>query len=297
MPITFDHVVHHYPTEVAGPALDDVCLTIEDGSFTGFIGHTGSGKSTLIEHCNAGKLPTSGTVVVDGIPTSDKKRRRQVRRLVGFVAQYPEHQLFAETVREDVGFGPRNLGMADAEVDRAVRDAVALVGLDYDQVAEASPFELSGGQKRRVALAGIIAMRPKFLVLDEPMVGLDPQGRREIFDIVKRLHAEGTTIVMVSHSMEDVAEAATRIVVLDHGTVVDDGTPAEVFSHGDLLHRIGLDKPLPARVAADLAERGWDLGGSQPLTIDELADRVAAAWKARRAGRAAEGTDDEGTCA
>ena len=229
MPITFDHVTYHYPSEVVGAALNDVSLTIEDGSFTAFIGHTGSGKSTLIEHCNAIKLPSSGTVSVDGLPTSDKKQRRQVRRLVGYVAQYPEYQLFAETVREDVGFGPRNLGMDDAEVDQAVRDAIELVGLSYDEVAEKSPFDLSGGQKRRVALAGIIAMHPKYLVLDEPMVGLDPQGRAEIFSIVQRLHRQGTTIIMVSHSMEDVAEAATRIVVLDHGTVVDDGTPAEVF--------------------------------------------------------------------
>lgn len=296
MPIEFDHVTYHYPSEVAGPALDDVCLTVEDGSFTGFIGHTGSGKSTLIEHCNARKLPGSGVVRVDGIPTSDKKRRREVRRLVGFVAQYPEYQLFAETVREDVGFGPRNMGMTDEEVDRAVRDAVGLVGLDYDEVAETSPFDLSGGQKRRVAIAGIIAMKPKFLALDEPMVGLDPQGRREIFGIVRRLHAEGVTIVMVSHSMEDVAEAATRIVVLDHGRVVDDGAPEQVFSHGDLLHRIGLDIPLPSRVAGDLEARGWDLGPGRPLTIDDLADRVAAAWRLRHpeaAARGAAGAADE----
>ena len=282
MPITFDHVTYHYPSEVVGAALNDVSLTIEDGSFTAFIGHTGSGKSTLIEHCNAIKLPRSGTVSVDGLPTSDKKQRRQVRRLVGYVAQYPEYQLFAETVREDVGFGPRNLGMDDAEVDQAVRDAIELVGLSYDEVAEKSPFDLSGGQKRRVALAGIIAMHPKYLVLDEPMVGLDPQGRAEIFSIVQRLHRQGTTIIMVSHSMEDVAEAATRIVVLDHGTVVDDGTPAEVFSHGELLHRIGLDVPLPTRVAQDLTERGWDFGASMPLTIDELAQAIA---RQRQGGR------------
>lgn len=280
MPIVFDHVTYHYPSEVLGAALNDVCLTVEDGSFVGIIGHTGSGKSTLIEHCNATKTPSSGSVLVNGLSTADKKQRRALRREVGFVAQYPEYQLFAETVREDVGFGPRNLGMDGAETDAAVRAAIELVGLDYDAVAETSPFDLSGGQKRRVALAGIIAMHPRYLVLDEPMVGLDPQGRREVFDIVKGLHARGTTIVMVSHSMEDVAEAATRIVVLDHGQVVDDGTPAEVFSHEELLHRIGLAVPLPARVAADLEKRGWDFGGSMPLTIDELAQAIADRLKA-----------------
>lgn len=275
MPLVFDHVTYHYDTEVVGPALDDVSLTVNDGEFVAFIGHTGSGKSTLAEHCNATKLPSSGTVTMDGLSTADRKARREVRRLVGFVAQYPEYQLFAETVREDVGFGPRNLGMNEAEVDKAVRGAIALVGLDYDAVAEKSPFDLSGGQKRRVALAGIIAMHPKVLVLDEPMVGLDPRGRREVFDIVRSLHKSGTTIVMVSHSMEDVAEAAQRIVVLDHGRIVDEGAPGVVFSHSDLLHRVGLDVPLPARVANDLGKRGLDLE-CEPLTLDALADAIAA---------------------
>ena len=286
MPLVFDHVTYHYTTEVLGAALDDVSLTVQDGEFVGIIGHTGSGKSTLAEHCNGTKLPSQGTVTVDGISTTDKKQRRALRRLVGFVAQYPEYQLFAETVREDVGFGPRNLGMSDEEVDRAVREALDMVGLDYDAVAEVSPFDLSGGQKRRVALAGIISMHPKVLALDEPMVGLDPQGRHEVFDIVKHLHAQGTTIIMVSHSMEDVAEAAQRIVVLDHGRIVDQGDPATVFSHTELLHRIGLDVPLPARVAADLEERGWDFGDNHPLTIDDLARAIAARTTSAEGSRA-----------
>lgn len=275
MPITFDRVTYHYPNEVLGAALQDVSLTIEDGSFTAFIGHTGSGKSTLIEHCDAIKVPSTGTVTVDGLRTADKRQRRQIRRLVGYVAQYPEYQLFAETVREDVGFGPHNLGMDERQVDAVVREAIDLVGLSYDEVADKSPFDLSGGQKRRVALAGIISMHPKYLVLDEPMVGLDPRGRDEVFSIIRKLHEQGTTIVIVSHSMEDVAAAATRIVVLDHGTIVDDGTPREVFSHVDLLRHIGLDAPLPARVAADLTTRGWNFGDLQPLTIDELALAIA----------------------
>ena len=286
MPLVFDHVTYHYSSEVVGAALEDVCLRIKDGEFVGIIGHTGSGKSTLAEHCNGTRLPSTGSVTVDGIPTCDKKQRRALRRLVGFVAQYPEYQLFAETVREDVGFGPRNLGMTDEEVDAAVRDALAMVGLPYDEVAEVSPFDLSGGQKRRVALAGIIAMHPKVLALDEPMVGLDPRGRREVFDIVKQLHAQGTTIVMVSHSMEDVAEAAQRIVVLDHGKVVDEGTPEQVFAQVDLLKRIGLDVPLPTRVAAGLTARGWDFGARLPLTLDELAAAIARHKRGFSAGSA-----------
>lgn len=275
MPLVFDHVTYHYDTEILGPALNDVSLTVRDGEFVAFIGHTGSGKSTLAEHCNATKVPSSGTVAMDGLSTSDRKQRREVRRLVGFVAQYPEYQLFAETVRDDVAFGPKNLGMSDAEVDAAVREAIALVGLDYDAVAEQSPFDLSGGQKRRVALAGIISMHPKVLVLDEPMVGLDPRGRREVFDIIRALHAKGNTIVMVSHSMDDVAQAAQRIVVLDHGRIVDEGTPAEVFSHAELLHKVGLDVPMSTRVAYELAQRGFTFD-RDPLTLDDLADAIAA---------------------
>ena len=275
MPLAFEHVSYHYDSEVVGPALDDVCLTVEDGQFVAVIGHTGSGKSTLAEHCNGTKIPSSGRVLVDGFSTSDKKQRREVRRRVGFVAQYPEYQLFAETVALDVAFGPHNLGMSESEVDTAVHEALELVGLDYAEVADVSPFDLSGGQKRRVALAGIIAMHPKVLVLDEPMVGLDPQGRREVFGIVKELHALGTTILMVSHSMDDVAEAAQRILVLDRGRIVDEGTPRVVFSHEEGLHKRGLDIPRAAHVANDLAAHGFSFGGVRPLTLDELVDGIA----------------------
>jgi energy-coupling factor transport system ATP-binding protein len=283
MPLVFDHVTYHYDTEILGPALDDVSLTVQDGEFVAFIGHTGSGKSTLAEHCNATKLPSSGTVTMDGLSTGDRKQRREVRRLVGFVAQYPEYQLFAETVHDDVAFGPKNLGMGADEVEQAVREAIRTVGLDYDEVAQKSPFDLSGGQKRRVALAGIIAMHPKVLVLDEPMVGLDPKGRREVFDIVRNLHSNGATIVMVSHSMDDVAMAAQRIVVLDHGRIVDQGTPAQVFSHSDLLHKVGLDIPLSTRVAHELKQRGFTFQ-TEPLTLDELADAIASDIAAHAGG-------------
>lgn len=275
MPLAFEHVTYRYDSEVVGPALDDVSLTVEDGEFVALIGHTGSGKSTLAEHCNGIKVPTSGQVIVDGFSTSDRKQRREVRKRVGYVAQYPEYQLFAETVAMDVAFGPHNMGMSDTEVDTAVRWAIDLVGLDYDEVAEVSPFDLSGGQKRRVALAGIIAMHPKVLVLDEPMVGLDPQGRHEVFGIVKELHARGTTIVMVSHSMDDVAEAAQRILVLDKGHIVDQGDPLTVFSHEKALHDIGLDVPRSAHIANDLAAGGFAFANGMPLTLDDLVRDIA----------------------
>lgn len=276
MPLAFESVTYRYSSDIAWPALSDVNLTVEDGEFVCVIGHTGSGKSTLAEHTNGTKIPTQGRVVVNGLCTADKKSRREIRRQVGLVCQYPEYQLFADTVVADVGFGPRNMGLSDSEVDAAVREALELVGLRYDDVADVSPFDLSGGQKRRVALAGIIAMHPKFLTLDEPMVGLDPQGRRDIFDIVKELHAMGTAIIMVTHSMDDVAEAAERVVVLDRGVVADEGTPAEVFSHADLLHSKGLDVPRAAHVAADLAAAGFEVPGPMPLTLEALAQGIAA---------------------
>jgi energy-coupling factor transport system ATP-binding protein len=277
MPLAFEHVTYSYGSQVdgMGPALDDVSLTIADGEFVGVIGHTGSGKSTFAEHTNGLKVPTSGRVLVDGIPTSDKKARREVRRRVGYVMQYPEYQLFAETVREDVGFGPRNLGQSDDEVDRSVREAIELVGLDYDEVADVSPFDLSGGQKRRVAMAGIIAMRPHILTVDEPMAGLDPQGRHEVLGILRELHRRGTTVIMVSHSMDDVAREADHVVVLDHGRLADEGDPRTVFSHEERLHRIGLDVPRAAHVAHDLAERGMNLPGPCPLTLEDLARAIA----------------------
>lgn len=276
MPLAFESVTYRYSSDIAWPALSDVNLTIDDGQFVCVIGHTGSGKSTLAEHTNGTKLPTQGRVVVNGLCTSDKKSRREIRRQVGLVCQYPEYQLFADTVAADVGFGPRNMGLSEHEVDAAVHEALELVGLAYDDVADVSPFDLSGGQKRRVALAGIIAMHPRFLTLDEPMVGLDPRGRRGIFDIVKELHSLGTAIIMVTHSMDDVAEAAERVVVLDRGVVVDEGSPATVFSHGDLLHAKGLDVPRAAHVAADLAERGFALPGETPLTLEALSQAIAA---------------------
>lgn len=263
MPIVIEHLNYVYMS--GGPyethALDDVSLTIEDGEFVGLIGHTGSGKSTLVQHLNGLLLPTSGTITVDGLNIADKATdRRAIRRKVGLVFQYPENQLFEETVEKDIAFGPKNLGLDDAEIDRSVRDAMRKVALDYDALHERSVFELSGGQMRRVAIAGVLAMEPRTLVLDEPCAGLDPRGREEILGLIRDLHRDtGATIVMVSHSMDDVASLAERVIVMNHGRVAMDGTPREVFSRGAELRAIGLDVPQAVLLADKLRERGFDV--------------------------------------
>ena len=242
-------------------ALNDVSLTIGDGEFIGLIGHTGSGKSTLVQHLNGLLMPSSGKIMVDGLDLADKKTdRRAVRQKVGLVFQYPENQLFEETVEKDIAFGPKNLGLDEKEIDRRVRDAMRRVALDYDKLHERSVFELSGGQMRRVAIAGVLAMEPKVLVLDEPCAGLDPRGREEIMGLIRDLHREaGTTIVMVSHSMDDVASLAERVIVMNHGEVAMDGVPRDVFSRGEELRAIGLDVPQAVELAGKLREKGFDI--------------------------------------
>ncbi len=263
MSIVIEHLNYVYMS--GGPyetsALHDVSLTIEDGEFIGLIGHTGSGKSTLVQHLNGLLLPTSGRVLVDGVDiAAPDTNRRAIRCKVGLVFQYPESQLFEETVAKDIAFGPRNLGLEQSEIDRRVRDAMRRVALNYGELAERSVFELSGGQMRRVAIAGVLAMEPKVLVLDEPCAGLDPRGREEILSLVKRLHREeGTTVVMVSHSMDDVASLAGRVVVMNQGEIVMDGTPRDVFSRGDALRAIGLDVPQAVELADQLRARGFDV--------------------------------------
>ena len=263
MPIVIEHLNYVYMS--GGPyethALDDVSLTIEDGEFVGLIGHTGSGKSTLVQHLNGLLLPTSGTITVDGLNIADKATdRRAIRRKVGLVFQYPENQLFEETVEKDIAFGPKNLGLDDAEIDRRVKGAMRKVALDYDALHERSVFELSGGQMRRVAIAGVLAMEPRTLVLDEPCAGLDPRGREEILGLIRDLHRDtGATIVMVSHSMDDVASLAERVIVMNHGRVAMDGTPREVFSRGAELRAIGLDGAQAVLLADKLRERGFDV--------------------------------------
>lgn len=263
MSIVIEHLNYVYMQ--GGPyetkALDDVSLTIHDGEFVGLIGHTGSGKSTLVQHLNGLILPTSGQITVDGMDLADKNTdKRAIRRRVGLVFQYPENQLFEETVAKDIAFGPKNLGLDEAEIDRRVRTAMRRVALDYDKLSQRSVFELSGGQMRRVAIAGVLAMEPQTLVLDEPCAGLDPKGREEILGLISDLHREsGATIVMVSHSMDDVAALAERVIVMNHGKVAMDGAPREVFSRGEELRAIGLDVPQAVELAQKLREKGFDM--------------------------------------
>lgn len=279
MSIVIEHLNYVYMQ--GGPyetkALDDVSLTINDGEFIGLIGHTGSGKSTLVQHLNGLILPTSGRITVDGMDLADKNTdKRAIRRRVGLVFQYPENQLFEETVAKDIAFGPKNLGLDEAEIDRRVRTAMRRVALDYDTLAQRSVFELSGGQMRRVAIAGVLAMEPQTLVLDEPCAGLDPKGREEILGLISDLHREsGATIVMVSHSMDDVAALAERVIVMNHGKAVMDGTPREVFSRGEELRAIGLDVPQAVELAQKLREKGFDVPGGI-YRIEEVRAAVEA---------------------
>ena len=241
-------------------ALGDVSLTIRDGDFVGVIGHTGSGKSTLIAHLNALIRPEPGHVFVGGVDVGEKGQSLiEIRREVGLVFQYPEYQLFEETVEKDVGFGPRNLGLDEETVRARVREAIAQVGLGED-ILEKSPFELSGGQKRRVAIAGVLAMKPGTLVLDEPVAGLDPAGREELLSLIQGIHKGGVTIVMVTHSMDDAARFCDRLIVLDHGRVAFDAAPGEVFRHEEELRQMGLDVPECVKLVKALKARGMDLG-------------------------------------
>ena len=257
-------------------ALDNVCLAVEEGEFVGLIGATGSGKSTLIQHLNGLVKVQQGEISVEGMNASDKKTLKKLRFTVGMVFQYPEYQLFEDTVAKDVAFGPKNMKLPKEEIDRRVRRAMEVVGLPYEEFAERSPFELSGGEKRRAAIAGVIAMEPKILVLDEPVAGLDPVGRREILALVRKLHEEvSPTVIMVSHYMDDIAEMADRIVALKEGRIVADGSPAEVFGDREKLAAAGLSLPTAARIVDSLAARGIAL----PRTIvtpRELADALAA---------------------
>ena len=277
MPIQIEHLTHTYMPDspFTTVALKDVNLTIEDGEFIGLLGHTGSGKTTLVQHVNGLIRPTEGKVIVDGLDISDKQTSLlDVRKKVGLVFQYPEYQLFEETVAKDVAFGPKNMGLSQEEIDQRVRHAIARVGLDYDAVSERSPFELSGGQMRRVAIAGVLAMQPGTLILDEPTAGLDPAGRRSILQMIRELHAAGgLTVVMVSHSMDDIASLATRLVVMSHGEVVLTGTPREVFTHRDLLTSIGLGVPQAAELAYRLRSQGYAIPAGL-YTLDEVKNAI-----------------------
>lgn len=252
-------------------ALRDVSLTVRRGEFLGLAGHTGSGKSTLVQHLNGLIRPQEGSVYALGLDLANKKDAAAVKAKVGVVFQYPERQLFAETVAQDVAFGPRNLGLSQAEVARRVESSLARAGLDLATVGDKSPFELSGGQQRRVAFAGVLAMEPEVLVLDEPMAGLDPAARSDFLELIDRLHRDGLTVVMVSHSMDDLANCCDRIVVMNEGAVFAEGTPAQVFAHADDLKSIGLGVPAAQRMALALAKAGVPLRFDGLYTVESLA--------------------------
>ena len=256
-------------------ALNDVNIEIEDGSLVALIGHTGSGKSTLIQHFNALVKPTSGKIIINGIDvTASKADLRLVRKTVGLVFQYPEHQLFEETVYKDIAFGPKNMGFSDEEIDKRVRESAELVGLKEKHLTR-SPFDLSGGQKRRVAIAGVLAMNPKVRILDEPTAGLDPKGRDEILATIKKLHEENKEmiIIFVSHSMEDVAKTAERVIVMNDGHVEMQGTVAEVFAQAEHLQEIGLNVPQVTLLTDKLRLAGYDLP-EHIYTVKYAADAI-----------------------
>ena len=276
MSIALDHVSYVYSpgTAYEKHALKDVSLEIEQGQFVGIIGHTGSGKSTLIQHLNGLMEATSGKIFYNGQNIYEEGYdMRSLRSQVGLVFQYPEYQLFEVDVLSDVCFGPKNQGLSKEECERNAKEALELVGFP-EKYYKQSPFELSGGQKRRVAIAGVLAMKPKVLILDEPTAGLDPKGRDEILDQVEKLHREtGMTVVLVSHSMEDVARYVERIIVMNHGEKMLDGTPGEVFRHYKELEKVGLAAPQVTYVMHDLKERGFDVS-PDATTIEEAADEI-----------------------
>ena len=259
-------------------ALDDVSFRIEDKSFVGVIGHTGSGKSTLLQHLNGLLKPESGTIVIDGVDITDSHTKMlDIRRRVGLVFQYPEYQLFEETVAKDVAFGPTNLGLDQEEIDARVRESIELVGLDYERLKDKSPFELSGGQKRRVAIAGVLAMKPDILVLDEPTAGLNPKAHFDILDMVADIHKrENNITIFVSHNMNDIARMSDQVLVIDKGRLAMDGTPSEVFRREEELKAMGLALPDATEIVSQLRKRGMELP-ADCLTVDQAAEAIAAA--------------------
>ena len=277
MSITVENLTYTYskgmPNETR--ALEDVSFRLEQGEFAAIIGHTGSGKSTLVQQLNGLLHPDSGKITVGEVCITDPSTKMtEVRRKVGLVFQYPEYQLFEETVAKDVAFGPKQVGITGEELERVVADSIRLTGLDYEEVKERSPFELSGGQKRRVAIAGVLAMKPEILILDEPTAGLDPSAHRDVLNLIRRIHRqEDMTILLVSHNMGDIAELADRVLVMNRGRLVMNGTPAEVFARGELLREMGLGQPPAMEFMERLKERlpGID---AAPLSIEDAAKEI-----------------------
>lgn len=256
-------------------AVQDVSFSIEDGQIAGIIGHTGSGKSTLVQHLNGLIRPKTGSIYIDEQNICDGNTvMREIRKKVGLVFQYPEYQLFEETVFKDVAFGPKNIGLADEELEDRVREAIGLVGLDYEQIKDKSPFDLSGGQKRRVAIAGVIAMKPKVLILDEPTAGLDPKAHRDVLDMIIRVHEhEDNITVMVSHNMEDIASMCDKVIVMDRAHAVMEGTPQEVFARRTELRQMGLAAPPVTELIDMLNDRGFELDRNI-LTRDRAVEEI-----------------------
>jgi energy-coupling factor transport system ATP-binding protein len=282
MSIVLDHVSYTYqpqtPYEV--PALTDVSLEIREGEFIGIIGHTGSGKSTLIQHFNGLLKPNSGTVKVDDLQTTaDSGTLKRLRQRVGLVFQYPEHQLFDETVYQDIAFGPVNLGLDENQTRERVRRAMEMVRLDFAQYKELSPFALSGGEKRRAAIAGVLAMDPRYLILDEPTAGLDPRGRDEIMEQIQDLHRQGMTVVFVTHSMDDVARMAQRLIVVGQGRIVYNDVTGQVFAHHAELEQIGLDVPHVMKLMLNLRTKGFKVR-ADVLTVEDARREIIRAMRA-----------------
>lgn len=278
MSIKVEHLTHIYdkgmPSESV--ALDDVSFTAEDGQFIGIIGHTGSGKSTLLQHLNGLLKPDEGTVTVGNVDiTQPGISMVEIRKRIGLVFQYPEYQLFEETVAKDVAFGPKNLGLSETEIEERVKEAIELVGLDYETVKDRSPFELSGGQKRRVAIAGVVAMRPEVLILDEPTAGLDPKAHKDVLNMVEEVHRRtGNITIFVSHNMADIARLSDKILVIHSGKLVTKGSPKEVFSQKETLRSVGLDLPPVTEFTEGLRARGINLSATI-LDVDEAAAQIA----------------------
>ena len=285
MSITVENLTYTYskglPNETR--ALEDVSFQLEPGEFAAVIGHTGSGKSTLMQQLNGSLRPDSGKITVGEVCITDPSTKMtEVRRKVGLVFQYPEYQLFEETVAKDVAFGPKQVGMTGEELDRVVEESIRLTGLDYEEVKERSPFELSGGQKRRVAIAGVLAMKPEILILDEPTAGLDPSAHRDVLELIRRIHRkERMTILLVSHNMGDIAELADRVLVMNRGKLVMNGTPAEVFSRGEPLWEMGLGLPPATEFMERLKDRMPGIDTAQ-LSIEDAAKEICRYLKGRK---------------
>lgn len=285
MSITVENLTYTYskgmPNETR--ALEDVSFRLEPGEFAAIIGHTGSGKSTLVQQLNGLLRPDSGKITVGEVCITDPSTKMtEVRRKVGLVFQYPEYQLFEETVAKDVAFGPKQVGITGEELDRVVTDSIRLTGLDYEEVKERSPFELSGGQKRRVAIAGVLAMKPEILILDEPTAGLDPSAHRDVLELIRRIHRqERMTILLVSHNMGDIAKLADRVLVMNRGRLVMNGTPAEVFSRREPLWEIGLGLPPAAEFMERLKDRMPGIDAAQ-LSIEDAAKEICRYLKGRK---------------